>query len=348
MLTPRVLSKLLLLSPLLAAASLASCFLTFNDPPRESGEDPCERPQAASPQELAEQVESDKENCGSCGFECAAVGGAGCCDLGVCRDSDVDECGYYLGPSERLSTAEMCRVGSGDYEIGEQRSAVSLVRAFYVDRYEVSNQRYQAFLEAIEDPEGDGWQGATLEEMLPSCAVGSLSWSSSSPDFVEELEDHPVVCVSQAQAATFCAWAGKRLPTELEWEAAARGTDGRSYPWGDRWESNHCNCKTVICHDRVPCGDGIFPICETTVPVVDRDGDPTLRDGLSPNGLAHTSGNVWEWVRRDGVVRGGSWDDGKEETSTWSRRETEPTRGMTTIGFRCSAGVQEVIDSLPR
>jgi formylglycine-generating enzyme required for sulfatase activity len=140
-----------------------------------------------------------------------------------------------------------------------------------------------------------------------------------------ELADHPVTDVSFEDAVAFCDWATEqldrpvRLPTGDEWEAAARGRDGRPWPWGHTFDPDRCGCAES--------GSG------WTVPVTAHP------DGAGPFGAEQQAGNVWEWVSDRGpdgwrVVRGGSWLD-----HAWGLRASrplpaDPRRGTPTTGFR--------------
>jgi formylglycine-generating enzyme required for sulfatase activity len=146
------------------------------------------------------------------------------------------------------------------------------------------------------------------------------------------LADHPVTDVSFNDAVAFCRWAtaelGRpvRLPTGDEWEAAARGPDGRRWPWGDDFDSGRCAC--------VESGWG------STVPVTAHP------QGASPLGVEQLAGNVWEWVAdrlQDGwrAVRGGSWLD-----HAWGVRPArvlaaDPERATPTTGFRLAIDVSD-------
>jgi formylglycine-generating enzyme required for sulfatase activity len=164
---------------------------------------------------------------------------------------------------------------------------------------------------------------------------------------------HPINCVDYDQARTFCAWAGKRLPTEEEWEYAARaGAEGRKFPWGndkpDQTRLNGCGeeCTKNLRAHRFPSGAALYPASDgwpETAPV------GSFPAGASKDGVLDMAGNVWEWTASqfatyDGtstepkrVLRGGSWGGGDARTErTTNRFRLVPTGRAQFLGFRCA------------
>jgi formylglycine-generating enzyme required for sulfatase activity len=200
--------------------------------------------------------------------------------------------------------------------------------AFYLDVYEVTNGRYMEFITVT---------GHRVPEH-PRDKKLTLWKESTVPD---AFKDHPVVNVDWYDATAYCKWAGKRLPTEAEWERAARGTTGRRFPWGDteptRAHANYLN--------QWRNGGGLEPI-------------GTHPRGASPEGVQDLQGNVWEWVAdwydphyyengptrnpqgpAEGVrkvIRGSGWESEAPVLRSAHRLSSPPTNRNHTLGFRCA------------
>lgn len=206
--------------------------------------------------------------------------------------------GFRVVAVEPTRGFDWVEVPAGEYVIGrepgETRQRFTEMDSFELTRTPVTNAQYGHFV-----VEG----GAAAPSHWPAVA------------------DHPVVFVDWHEASAFCAWAGGRLPTEAEWEKAARGTDGRTYPWGDEEDET-----------RATIGGGM-------------KGGTTSRvgsypDGASPYGLLDMAGNVWEWTSTEyppgeRVLRGGSF---ASPGLTWARctmrSHSRPVRRQAHIGFR--------------
>ena len=204
-------------------------------------------------------------------------------------------------------------LGSDSGSEDETPQQEMVISAFNVDIYPVTSAEYKEFVDATGHNPPRTWDDGT---------------------FADGTADHPVTWVNWNDAKAYCEWAGKRLPTEFEWERAARGTDGRTYPWGDAFDAAKCNSKESGLGGTSAVGS--YP------------------DGASPDGVFDMAGNVWEWtadwyqgyrgtryeLSRYGeqykVLRGGSWFDGGELQRTTTRKSFDPNQGFSTIGFRCA------------
>lgn len=197
---------------------------------------------------------------------------------------------------------------------------------FCIDRYPVTNTEYKTFIdetgypEPFISPEAYQRQGFLVH---PYEKVKEFLWKKGS--FPPGRKDHPVVLVSLDDARSYCAWIGKkmkrryRLPIEPEWERAARGTDGRVFPWGDEWNPGYLNSG-------------------------ERFGATTAVNrfalGKSPYGLYDMVGNVFQWTatpwdENNYVVKGCSWDDLPGTCRAAMRHGRPPQSRHILIGFRC-------------
>jgi formylglycine-generating enzyme required for sulfatase activity len=217
-------------------------------------------------------------------------------------------------------------MGSTDNFSNENPTHLVNLTSFYIDKYEVTNRNYNLCVQK--------------GECLPPKKRGSKTHESyfGNPEF----DYYPVIYVTWDMARTYCQWRGARLPSEAEWEKAARGADGRMYPWGDTIRNTESNYNGLM-------GD---------LAVVG-----TYNSGVSPYGLFDMAGNAQEWVSdwyqenyysslfgdvknpqgpltgAERVIRGGSWDAGKNFIRTTYRFKSLPSVSFYNISFRCAKDV---------
>jgi formylglycine-generating enzyme required for sulfatase activity len=216
-------------------------------------------------------------------------------------------------------------IPAGTFLIGDDENSPrreNFVDAFYMDKYEVTVGRYSRFLKA------------TGHIKLPE------EWDTVDLQNGAEL---PVVGVDWHDADSYCRWAGKRLPTEAEWERAARGGDERKYPWGNDAPSTE-HARFGKPYKNPVYKDGVASV-------------GTYSRGMSPFGIYDLSGNVWEWVSdwyaesfpverarnpkgpdngTRKVMRGGGWYDQSDRITTTKRMYADPAQRDDEVGFRCA------------
>ncbi|HOW52046.1 MAG TPA: formylglycine-generating enzyme family protein [bacterium] len=217
------------------------------------------------------------------------------------------------------------------------------VPEFSMDIYEITKKEYAACIAeggCLNDPDNDLLLYKTMADS-PFCVLDNGTYTDT----------HPVNCVSWLGARAYCEWVGKRLPSEAEWELAARGTDGRYYPWGDT-PIPSCDNSVLEGPEDWGCDQGL------SLPVGSKP------QGISPYGLYDMAGNMWEWVEDDWhddygdlsrpddgsawvdairppnrVIRGGSFMTSAEDNSeflTYARFGSPAYDTYISRGFRCA------------
>ena len=303
------------------------------------------------------------------------------CSLLIAHAEDmllIPEGEFIMGSGERDG-----RLGI-DYGVDEIPQRKVFVKDFYIDKYEVTNAEYREYLnylvqnrvrlpfyEDIGIPIPEDWRypektedekmGRWEDEKKLSISITSQPLNLSTSQLLsykEGMENHPVSDVDWYMASGYCQWKGKRLPTEEEWEKAARGTDGRKYPWGNEDNKGYANTRGQKTEDEKMRRYEDEKNLSTSA-VGSFQGD------VSPYGMNDMGGNVAEWtsslyrpysgspvVEREAfkrefyVVRGGSYLINAHESARASARYYMlPTRmpraadawhGDGMVGFRCA------------
>jgi formylglycine-generating enzyme required for sulfatase activity len=247
----------------------------------------------------------------------------------------------------------------GDQDIDKPVHKVTL-SPFCIDKTEVTVAAFRTCVHA-----GDCAPPSATVEWKDIKPEDKTKWSQFCTSGRSGLDQHPINCVDWKQASAYCEWTGGRLPTEAEWEHAARGNDGRSYPWGseppDAKRLNACGSECVSMGKKrldatwtpMYTGDDGWP---ATAPV------GSYPKGASPFGVLDMAGNVWEWTadsfadyseeavtnpqrsRPDAalrVVRGGGWDNVvPARVRATFRSWIVPAYRFNFLGFRCARGAK--------
>jgi formylglycine-generating enzyme required for sulfatase activity len=219
-------------------------------------------------------------------------------------------------------------MGSNDGNPKHQPEHPVQIADVYVDRWPVTNAEYKAFVDATDHP--------VPNYDVSWCDTEGYNWDPKSRMAQEGQAEHPVVLVTWEDAIAYAAWARKRLPTEAEWERAARGPDGWRHPWGNEFKATYCNSQEAGLGRTSPVG------------YFSPDGD-------TPEGLVDMVGNVWEWTNslfrpypydpNDGresrratgfrVLRGASWINDAGVAHCLSRLDGD-FQFFNNVGFRCA------------
>lgn len=273
-------------------------------------------------------------------------------------DEEKDRMQLILIPSGKfLMGAKDDDLDGLDHEKPQQNIYIN---SFYIDKTEITNQMFSRFIEETDfqtEAEKKGGAWVYNSETNKWEFIDGASWEH--PKGLESnllgIEQHPVVQVSWNDAQAYCTWVGRRLPSEAEWEKAARGLQGLEYPWGDKRENvallNFADANLISTWANINVDDGY----QFTSPV------GNYPEGASPYGVLDMAGNVWEWVADwynqnyysiipqenpkgpdtgiQRVIRGGGWFNIILPVHT--RGMLLPDETYDSTGFRCARDYKE-------
>ena len=272
------------------------------------------------------------------------------------QDITVDwtEAGKKLA-AERVANwktkAEMVMVPAGEFLMGSDKKTDRLA-------YRSEIPQHPVYLDAFEIGKYEVTALEYLKFVLATNRSPQLDWRYDGGNFQESMAHHPIMHVTWYDADAYCKWAGQRLPTEAEWEKAARGSDGRLFPWGQEYAG-----PTRANFGRTGLSGPVRDRPERLLlypPIISVD---KYENALSPYGLYQTIGNVAEWVAdwyspdyykaapdrnpqgpetgTQKAFRGGGWMDSTTTMRVAMRNGTDPNTKINWLGFRCAKSVSE-------
>ena len=248
------------------------------------------------------------------------------------------------GYAQSFKHGETVQIAKGIFLYGEDKTKKEIDYDYHIDVFPVTNKQYKIFIDE------------TKHEVPYSEDENSKPyiWDKGKQTFPEGMGGHPVVLVSHNDATAFCKWRSEkegievRLPTEEEWEKAARGRDGREYPWGEKFDYKRLNCadyhvkKELKDYDEweKKFSDGFYEKNKTKALTTEVG---RFTDGVSPYDCHDMAGNVWEWTssyydkdKDSFVLRGGSWFSISSNCRCACRNHVAPVSRDSIIGFRCA------------
>jgi formylglycine-generating enzyme required for sulfatase activity len=226
--------------------------------------------------------------------------------------------------------------GEDGGETNEKSKQIIHLPGYYIDLYPVTNRKFCRFLNEVNPAvtELNRWIYLDGKSETEKCRIIKIDIKNNDGKIIKYeyeiekgYEEHPVIYVTWFGANAYARWAGKRLPSEQEWEKAARGPDGLIYPWGNTFEKGYCNSSE----------SGLLHTTEVT----------QFPQGKSPYGCWDMAGNVFEWTSSKSggsmskyVLRGGSWFSDSYNCRCAFRNESHPNFINSYIGFRCAGDIE--------
>jgi formylglycine-generating enzyme required for sulfatase activity len=245
--------------------------------------------------------------------------------------------------SRQHKPGDMVIIPKGKFLYGEAKEEKDIDYDYYIDVFPVTNKQYKEFVDKTKRNvpyRKEGWA-------VP------YNWNRKSRTYGEGMDDHPVVLVSYNDAVDFCKWRSEkegedfRLPTEEEWEKAARGSDGREYPWGNDFDYAMLNCADYHVGKALKDYEEWAEEFENGFYKDKKNKALTTECGkfagvVSPYGCFDMVGNVWEWTdsiyedkKTEKVMRGGSWVNLCDDCRCTDSNGFASNDTISILGFRC-------------